>query len=163
MCGDTWKASPPYKKMRRYYYSASIHDFLSTDENSILGELVQSNEFPTEPTQRDAWLFQIQFLKDSLHDRTGFVYFEYAIPRMGKRIDAVIVDQNVIFVLEFKVGQKLFLNADQDQVWDYALDLKNFQRPAIHMLSLQFSSPLWPRLWVRQRPLKKASTNYLLL
>jgi hypothetical protein len=45
---------------------------------------------------------------------------------MGKRIDAVVVDQNVIFVIEFKVGANEFLSADVDQVWDYALDLKNF-------------------------------------
>jgi hypothetical protein len=74
----------------------------------------------------DAWLSQIEFLKSSLSDRSGHIYFEYAIPRMGKRIDTVVVDHNVIFVIEFKVGQKEFLGADLDQVWDYALDLKNF-------------------------------------
>lgn len=112
--------------MKRCYYSDSIHRFLSTDENSILGDLVRNNEFPTEPAQRDAWLSQIEFLKTSLSDRSGHIYFEYAIPRMGKRIDTVVVDHNIIFVIEFKVGQKEFLGADLDQVWDYALDLKNF-------------------------------------
>ena len=32
----------------------------------------------------------------------------------------------VIFVLEFKIGEKEFLSYAIDQVWDYALDLKNF-------------------------------------
>lgn len=112
--------------MERCCYSDSIQNFLSADENSIVGELVRNNEFATEPTQRDAWIGQIQFLKESLRERDGFIYFEYAIPRMGKRIDTVIVDQHVIFVIEFKVGQTEFLGADIDQVWDYALDLKNF-------------------------------------
>jgi hypothetical protein len=112
--------------MKRFYYSDSIENFLSTEISSIVGELVLNNEFATEPTQRDAWLGQIQFLKESLRDRAGFIYFEYVIPRMGKRIDTVIVDQNVVFVVEFKVGQTDFLGADIDQVWDYALDLKNF-------------------------------------
>ncbi len=112
--------------MKRCYYYDSIQNFLRTDDNAIVGELVLHNEFATEPAQRDAWLTQIEFLKHSLHDRSGFVYFEYAIPRMGKRIDAVVVDENVIFVVEFKVGAKEFLTADLDQVWDYALDLKNF-------------------------------------
>ena len=112
--------------MRRCYYSDSIQNFLSTDEDSIIGVLVRNHEFASEPPQTDAWLFQIQFLKDVLRTRQGFVYLEYAIPRMGKRIDAVIVDENVIFVLEFKVGAREFLSADFDQVWDYALDLKNF-------------------------------------
>src|SRR5688500_18836336 len=112
--------------MKRCYYSDSIQKFLLSDEHSIVGELVLNNEFATEPTQRDAWLGQIHFLKESLRERDGFIYFEYAIPRMGKRIDTVIVDQHVIFVVEFKVGQTEFLGGDIDQVWDYALDLKNF-------------------------------------
>jgi transcriptional regulator with XRE-family HTH domain len=100
--------------------------FLSTDEKTILGELLLNSEFATEQTQTGAWLFQIQFLQQELRDRKGVIYLEYAIPRMGKRIDAVVVDQNVIFVIEFKVGAGEFLTADIDQVWDYALDLKNF-------------------------------------
>jgi hypothetical protein len=113
-------------KMRRYYYSDSIQDFLTKDETFILGELVASNEFPTDPTQRDAWQYQIRFLKSTLDGREGQIYFEYAIPRMGRRIDVVLIEKNVLFVLEFKVGQREFLLSDVDQVWDYALDLKNF-------------------------------------
>jgi hypothetical protein len=45
---------------------------------------------------------------------------------MGKRIDAVVIIRNVIFILEFKVGEKEFLANSIDQVWDYSLDLKNF-------------------------------------
>ncbi|MBI4651171.1 DUF2075 domain-containing protein, partial [Candidatus Desantisbacteria bacterium] len=45
---------------------------------------------------------------------------------MGKRIDVVIIIGSAIFVLEFKVGEKEFLSYAIDQVWDYALDLKNF-------------------------------------
>ncbi|MEP7212850.1 MAG: DUF2075 domain-containing protein [Acidobacteriota bacterium] len=112
--------------MRRSYYSDQISVFLEKDELTVLGELARNNEFASETTQTDAWEFQIRFLKEMLADREGYIYFEYAIPRMGKRIDAVVVDRNVIFVLEFKVGQKEFLNIDIDQVWDYGLDLKNF-------------------------------------
>src|SRR5688500_533288 len=112
--------------MKGCYYSDSIQNFLVADENSILGELVLNNEFPTEPAQRDAWLSQIEFLKSALGNREGHIYFEYAIPRMGKRIDTVVIDRHIIFVIEFKIGQKEFLAADIDQVWDYALDLKNF-------------------------------------
>ncbi|MBI4860183.1 MAG: DUF2075 domain-containing protein [Candidatus Riflebacteria bacterium] len=45
---------------------------------------------------------------------------------MGKYVDAVVVTQSVIFVLEFKVGERFFPAHAIDQVWDYALDLKNF-------------------------------------
>ena len=121
--------------MKRCYYSDSIEKFLQTSENSILGELVREHTFSTELTQQDAWLFQISFLKQALHRSRGVVYFEYAIPRMGRRIDVVVVDQNVIFVIEFKIGQKEFLVADLDQVWDYALDLKNFHETS-HALTI---------------------------
>ena len=45
---------------------------------------------------------------------------------MGQRIDVVFLIGAVIFVLEFKVGEKEFTSYAKDQVWDYALDLKNF-------------------------------------
>ncbi|MCW5956449.1 MAG: DUF2075 domain-containing protein [Pyrinomonadaceae bacterium] len=112
--------------MKRCYYSQSIENFLIADVNAVIGELALNNEFTLELGQKEAWQTQISFLKESLKDRTGFIYLEYSIPRMGKRIDTVIVDRNVIFVIEFKVGQGEFLTADIDQVWDYSLDLKNF-------------------------------------
>jgi hypothetical protein len=52
--------------------------------------------------------------------------FEFTIPRMGRRIDAVVIIGSVIFVLEFKVGEDTFYTPDVDQVVDYALDLHNF-------------------------------------
>jgi hypothetical protein len=36
------------------------------------------------------------------------------------------------FVIEFKVGESLFNRAAVDQVWDYALDLKNFHETSHH-------------------------------
>ena len=56
----------------------------------------------------------------------GAILFEYVIPRMGKRADVILVLPNAIVVLEFKVGASGFSRADIDQVYDYALDLKNF-------------------------------------
>lgn len=45
---------------------------------------------------------------------------------MGKRIDVVLLIGSVIFVLEFKIGEKEFTTYALNQAWDYALDLKNF-------------------------------------
>lgn len=45
---------------------------------------------------------------------------------MGRRIDVVLVLGPVLFVIEFKVGETEFTRAALNQVWDYALDLKNF-------------------------------------
>jgi len=112
--------------MRREYYSDTISDFLQRTSDEILGKLAQGNDFSLEQTQRDAWLEEIRILKTALQPYKGSVYFEYSIPRMGKRIDVVLILQSVIFVLEFKVGEKEFPLHAVDQVWDYALDLKNF-------------------------------------
>ena len=57
----------------------------------------------------------------------GHVTFEYTIPRMGKRIDAVIIKQGHVFLLEFKVFETEYPKTAVDQVVDYALDLHNFQ------------------------------------
>ena len=112
--------------MKRDYYSASIAEFRNTVPDQILGHLAANNPFTLEQTQRNAWLEEIDVLQDILLYREGFICFEYAIPRMGKRIDVVLIIGPVIFVLEFKVGEKEFTTAGLDQVCDYALDLKNF-------------------------------------
>ena len=112
--------------MKREYYSDTIANFLKSTPTEILGKLVQSNDFPLEQTQRDAWLEEIDLLNKSLQSYRGSIYFEWAIPRMGKRIDVVVITGSTIFVLEFKVGENEFTSHALDQVCDYALDLKYF-------------------------------------
>lgn len=112
--------------MQRFYYSASIADFLAESSEQILGKLAAANDFTLLQTQRDAWLQQVNILKGVLSQRVGRIIFEFSIPRMGERIDTVIIIEQVIFVLEFKIGEFDFKKHAVDQVWDYALDLKNF-------------------------------------
>ena len=112
--------------MKREYYSDLISNFKNTSPENILGELAKNNEFSLEQSQRDAWLEEIIILQNSLDKFQGKIYFEYSIPRMGRRIDAILIIGQVIFVLEFKVGEKEFMSYGIDQVFDYALDLKNF-------------------------------------
>jgi hypothetical protein len=112
----------------RAYFSDSISAFLDDATDSILGRLVQSCSFSVESTQRDAWLSQIEILKCALvpYRTSGSIYFEYNVPRLGKRIDVVVLLGPVLFVIEFKVGDQQFSAHAIDQVYDYALDLKNF-------------------------------------
>ncbi len=117
--------------MQRYYYSDSISEFLTKSSDEILGSISKNTEFATELTQKDAWLEQISILKDTLEPHDGRLFFEFSIPRMGRRIDVVLLVKHVIFVLEFKV-EKQFKSQDIDQVWDYALDLKNFHETSQH-------------------------------
>jgi hypothetical protein len=114
--------------VQRYFYSDDIADFLAKDATSILGELAAVSSFALEPTQRDAWLAQITILAETLSalGSTGRIYFEYSIPRLGKRADVILIIGSVLFVIEFKVGERGYPAHAIDQVWDYALDLKNF-------------------------------------
>ncbi len=112
--------------MNRAYYSESISDFLKTTPEEILGKLSASNPFSLDQSQRDAWLEEIKILRKVLYTHQGTIYFEFSIPRMGQRIDVAILIGAVIFVLEFKIGEREFTSHAIDQVWDYALDLKNF-------------------------------------
>src|SRR5687768_7770767 len=90
--------------IKRYYYSSSIKDFLIVSYHEILGELTANSEFNVELSQREAWKHQVSFLQERLVSYEGSIFFEYSIPRMGRRIDVVLIIQNVIFILEFKVG-----------------------------------------------------------
>jgi hypothetical protein len=119
----------PEKKIggaSRAWYGAPITEFLETQPVAVIGRLASNNEFALLPTQKDAWLAQIELLKTSLLGLKGSLFLEFNIPRMGRRIDAVLLIGPVAFVIEFKVGDRVFDRAAVDQVWDYALDLKNF-------------------------------------
>lgn len=121
--------------MNRSFYSDSISDFLAKDVDAILGALAKSNQFSLEVTQRNAWVEQIKILKSALvqYYEQGKVFFEYSIPRIGRRVDVVTLIGPVLFVIEFKVGDTEFTSSAIDQVWDYALDLKNFHEPTHHL------------------------------
>jgi len=112
--------------MMRAYYSDSIANFCKSSPEGIIGKLAINNEFSLEQSQRNAWSEEIEILHKILISFQGSIYFEYSIPRMGQRIDVVLLIGPAIFVLEFKTGENEFASYVIDQVWDYALDLKNF-------------------------------------
>lgn len=115
---------------RRAYYSDSIAHFLSQSSDEIFGRIARSDPFSqTLDTQRNTWLKEIEILKDQLAKYSeGRILFEYMIPRMGRRVDVVILLQNIVFLLEFKCGDHEHKNSTYNQVYDYALDLKNFHK-----------------------------------
>lgn len=112
--------------MQSAYYSADIVKFLSENPHAISGQLAERSQ-NVDGLQINAWVGQIEILQRELSDfDAGWIAFEFAIPRMGKRADNVIIYGGCVFVLEFKVGAEQFDRAAKDQVVDYALDLKNF-------------------------------------
>lgn len=117
-----------------YYYSDSIPAFLKKEPSTIIGEISLNARQGHITTELDAWRFQIDLLKSVLSPFDGHVFFEFSIPRMGKRVDCIVITKNIVFILEFKVGERTFLKHDVEQVWDYALDLKNFHEPSHNLL-----------------------------
>ncbi len=115
----------------RAWYGATIAEFLGADPDTVVGRLTTSSDFDVLTTQRDAWLTQIQILQRQLGGLTGSIFMEFSIPRMGRRIDTVLVIGPVVFAVEFKVGESEFERSAIDQAWDYALDLKNFHEGSL--------------------------------
>lgn len=125
--------------MSRAYYSNSIDKFIKEDNDQILGQLSRNHNHALEDLQKNAWLRQIDILKNCLIDFSGDIFFEFSIPRMGKRVDNVLILNGIILILEFKVGSTSYDKYAIDQVTDYALDLKNFHegshfRPIVPIL-----------------------------
>lgn len=117
------------KQSSRCFYNSDFRSFISADPFEILGHINNAFHGKCQTTTEEAWLGEIKLLQNVLlpwKDEEADVIFEYDIPRLGKRIDVVLLLRGVIFCLEFKVGQKSSLQADVEQVMDYALDLKNF-------------------------------------
>lgn len=116
--------------MLNYYFKDSIKTFLQKSAEEIIGAITLANQFDSTLFQNKSWKEQIQILQMVLAPYEGTLFFEFSIPRMGKRVDAIVIIQNVVFVIEFKVGENKFQSYQVEQVWDYALDLKNFHKPS---------------------------------
>ena len=115
----------------RCLYDCDIDSFLKGDKTSIFGVLCDNYHGEALTTSREAWMEEIEILQEKLapwRNMSGRIIYEYDIPRLGKRIDVVLLLQGIVFCLEFKVGQSAILESDIDQVLDYALDLKNFHK-----------------------------------
>lgn len=114
----------------RFYYSNTISGFYAEEPCSIVGKLTGSSQHDINPKTANAWKEEISSLREVLSkykntDR-GSIYLEYNIPRMGHRVDAIILIDGIVFILEYKTGGQTFNQSARNQVWDYALDLKNF-------------------------------------
>lgn len=114
--------------IHRSYYYANCDDFLNASEAEIHDEIVQhSMQFDLTAQQNIAWNEEIRILKQVMRELgDGQIAFEYTIPRMGRRVDVVIIRKGQIFLLEFKVFEKEYPKNAVDQAVDYAVDLHNF-------------------------------------
>ena len=112
------------------FYSQSVKRFLAQSSEEILGTLASnSGMYGVEGSQQLAWILQIEVLKECLVEfDDGVIFFEFVVPRIGSRVDVVLIFGSLIFAIEFKVGETSYKKSDINQAWDYALDLKNFHK-----------------------------------
>jgi len=127
------------------YYSASVTRFVEQSAAEILGILVGAHGHTLEAEQTHAWEDEIPLLQAAVQGIDGHVYLEFDVPRLGSRIDAVLIAGPTVFPIEFKCGEAIFRPADYNQSWDYALDLKNF-----HLAS--HGAPVMPVLVATESP-----------
>ena len=123
-------------KNLRAYYNETIERFLCQSTQEILGT-IYSNSSAADVTilQSNTWQQEIAILKRQLvRFQEGRIIFEYTIPRMGKRVDVVVLHKNIVFLLEFKCGDHEYRASTVEQVYDYALDLRNFQKESHNKL-----------------------------
>ena len=130
--------------VKRYFHGDTIEGFLAMHDAQIVGYLTTAHtslHASLQGLQADVWREEIALLKDILtqYIGRGHIYFEYTIPRMGRRIDVVLLLDGVVLLLEFKAFNEQYSRADIAQVWDYALDLKNNSKNKSRMLWLGVS------------------------
>lgn len=121
--------------INRFFYKASIADFTGCPLDDIFGRIARNDEGDSVAEQKFAWAEEIEIMQRMLHpwkDENGEIIFEYAIPRLGKRIDVVVLLRSIVFAIEFKAGEDAYLQSAVEQVMDYALDLKNFHLASHH-------------------------------
>ncbi len=126
-------APAPY--LKRSWYRDTIPAFHKSSENEVLAQLARGSSFNVIQAQGDAWLAEISILRKSLAGHTGVLHLEFAIPRMGHRVDAVVLANGIVLTIEFKIGAAEYSGADMDQAYDYAIDLKYFHE-ASHDLTV---------------------------
>ena len=114
----------------RCMYDNSFSGFLHDPDMAVLGVLHDHYHGDSRSTTTEAWKEEIRIMRSvvSAYEGEGHIIFEYDIPRLGKRIDVVLLLRGIVFCIEFKVGESQKLEPDVDQVLDYALDLKNFHK-----------------------------------
>jgi hypothetical protein len=119
------------------WLSCTGRELMAADPAALTARLAvtQSRRFQgPEPEQIDAWDAGIAALRavveQAVAEQVGgadwTVLLEYDLLRLERRIDAVLLTDRAILVIEFKHGAVAFRPEDMRQAEDYALDLRDF-------------------------------------
>jgi hypothetical protein len=113
--------------LKRAFFSATRDEFLELGPETIIGTLAQHHSQDIVLQQTWAWREQIKVVRSIFQKiNYGFICFELLIPRMGRRVDAVLLVAGIIFCIEFKVGENSYHQDNLQQAEGYALDLSHF-------------------------------------
>jgi hypothetical protein len=149
----------PGPRLNAAFYADSVAAFLRAAEDEVYAPLASPQGYTLAPEQLSAWRLQLPVLRAALATLATldpaapapWVHLEFDIPRLGRRVDAVLVTSTAVIPIEFKVGAKKFQQADYEQAWDYGLDLKNFHAPshaaAIFPILCATDTPKSDRRW----------------
>ncbi len=116
-------------------YLENLSKFSTSDVGTVLSSL---REFVTDAgeSQIRAWRESIRILQSAAIEflskqpsaaESGSIFFEYTIPLESRRIDALLLLNGVVIVMEFK-GKQTAPFADIDQASAYARDLRAYHR-----------------------------------
>ena len=87
---------------QRYYYADPVSSFIRKTTNEIFGEITLHDQFGADDLQKNTWKYEIDLLKKELSFiEDGFIIFEYTIPRIGSRVDNILLYNGLVFLLEF--------------------------------------------------------------
>jgi len=116
----------------------SLSGFTLADDAQLLGELTDAVASTgiqsTRTTQIETWKIQITLLKRCALNliqrceaaKDWHLILEYELPRRQKRPDAILLAEDVILVIEFKIGASSHDASSRWQVEDYCLNLRDF-------------------------------------
>ena len=168
----------PGPRLNAAFYADSVAAFLRASDDEVYAPLASPHGYTLAPEQLSAWRMQLPILRAALAEVgekgtqlfsshgslppknssekscvpfSPWIHLEFDIPRLGRRVDAVLVTSTAVIPIEFKVGAKKFQQADYEQAWDYGLDLKNFHAPshaaAIFPILCATDAPKSDRRW----------------
>jgi hypothetical protein len=158
MSAATAAPGQPGPRLNAAFYADSVAAFLRASDDEVYAPLASPHGYTLAPEQLSAWRLQLPVLRAALASQKGdshlfdpWIHLEFDIPRLGRRVDAVLVTSTAVIPIEFKVGAKKFQQADYEQAWDYGLDLKNFHAPshaaAIFPILCATDAPKSDRRW----------------
>ena len=156
----------------RAWWSGDLTTLLAAPPEAVVQRLavrlVETHHL-NHAAQLTAWREQVGLLQTLARGLPGDwrVLLEYPLLRLGKRIDAVLLSDRAILVLEFKAADQTRLA--REQVEDYALDLLDFHaasraHPVVPILVATQGQPRatdWPLLWHGVTPVLDATSRTL--